>query len=50
MKIFLAGLLAAMTLALFSQTAIQAAGDIWPDGGSLPRVIQLAGDIWPDGG
>ncbi len=50
MKIFLLCLLAALALGLFSQSAIQAAGDNWPDGGSVPQVIQWAGDNWPDGG
>lgn len=50
LKILLAGLLTALTLGLFSQAAIQAAGDNWPNSGSIPPAIYIAGDNWPNGG
>ena len=50
MRILLAGLLAALVLALFGQSAILAAGDTWPGGGAVPAVIYLAGDTWPGAG
>jgi len=50
MRMLLAGLIAAVVLGWFAQTALQAAGDTWPNGGARPPVISVAGDTWPNGG
>lgn len=50
MRAILMAVLAAVLVSLFGSAAIQAAGDSWPDGGSLPPQVWVAGDSWPDGG
>lgn len=47
MRTLLVGLLITVVLALFGPAAIQAAGDVGPDGNG--SAYQLAGDVGPDG-
>lgn len=49
MRVMLLAVLAAAVVSLFGPAAIQAAGDDWPDGGSLRPQVWVAGDDWPDG-
>lgn len=50
MRLILVWIITALVLGLTAMTAVQAAGDDWPRGGSVPQTTLFGGDDWPRGG